>query len=241
MDHKLILTLIIAYTAVGVFIATAIATVLSMFNLINLEKTLQSKLNKIVIAEIVIICLGAFSGFITLSPQKITSKIDTLNIQNKSKIEHIDSIDKINKKLNIQVEKLESEIQQLKSSINIEEFNPRKLIDCSKRENEIVIKIDEPSLISRSPKNIYKIKGKIIFSNSEFSKSYLKSCGIVLYVYGHVYGDAAYRSLKPVKIFDDGSFEGSIALTPGYKTQIYVEASSSNNLSFETSNAHDVM
>lgn len=71
---KLII-LIIAFTCVGVFIATAIASVLDLFNCLKLAPDIRKKLHAILLVEIVGISVGTFSGF--LNPQTIVHKVES--------------------------------------------------------------------------------------------------------------------------------------------------------------------
>jgi hypothetical protein len=61
--HKELITLIIAHTCVGVFVATAVASVLNLFNLVKLAADIRKKLHTALIVEIVAIAVGVFGGF----------------------------------------------------------------------------------------------------------------------------------------------------------------------------------
>jgi hypothetical protein len=63
-----LITLIIAFTCVGVFIATAIATVLDLFNLLQLERGIRKTLHKVLLAEIVVVSVAAYAGFLNPKP-----------------------------------------------------------------------------------------------------------------------------------------------------------------------------
>jgi hypothetical protein len=61
------LELVIAWTCVGVFIATALLTLLAVAGVIQLaDKRYTDRLFKVLIVEIVGICIGAFTGSIEL-------------------------------------------------------------------------------------------------------------------------------------------------------------------------------
>lgn len=75
-----IVLLIIAFTCVGVFVATAVASVLDMFNLLKLAPDIRTKLHVVLIVEIVGICITAFSGLI--SPRAIVKMADALQKDN---------------------------------------------------------------------------------------------------------------------------------------------------------------
>jgi hypothetical protein len=76
--HKELITLIIAYTCVGVFVATAVASVLNLFNVLELAADIRKKLHAALIVEIVGISVGVFGGFLRLNPQPVANKITQL-------------------------------------------------------------------------------------------------------------------------------------------------------------------
>jgi hypothetical protein len=72
--HKELLTLIIAYTCVGVFVATGLASVLDIFNVLTLAADIRRKLHAALIVEVVVIAVGVFGGLLRLNPQPVASK-----------------------------------------------------------------------------------------------------------------------------------------------------------------------
>lgn len=72
--------LIITFTCVGVFVATAIASVLDLFNLLKLASDIRKKLHTVLLVEIVGISLAAFSGF--MNPSKVVKKFDSVQKEN---------------------------------------------------------------------------------------------------------------------------------------------------------------
>lgn len=65
----------IAWTCVGVFAATAVITLLAITNVIALaDKKYRDKLFRVLVVEIVVICVGFFAGLIK-SPQKVESTL----------------------------------------------------------------------------------------------------------------------------------------------------------------------
>jgi hypothetical protein len=76
--HKELITLIIAYTCVGVFVATAVASVLNLFNVLKLAADIRKKLHAALIIEIVAIAVGVFGGLLRLNPQPVANQITQL-------------------------------------------------------------------------------------------------------------------------------------------------------------------
>lgn len=71
--YRDLIVLIIAFTCVGVFVATAIASMLNLFNLLKLATDIRKKLHAVLIVEIVGIAVAAFAGF--LNPKPIVEKV----------------------------------------------------------------------------------------------------------------------------------------------------------------------
>ena len=69
-----LIILIIAFTCVGLFIATAIATALDLFNLLKLAPDIRKKLHAVLLVEIAIVSVAAFKGF--LNPKPIAQQIE---------------------------------------------------------------------------------------------------------------------------------------------------------------------
>jgi NAD/NADP transhydrogenase alpha subunit len=74
MIYRDLIVLIIAFTCVGVFVATAIASVLDLFNLLKLAADIQKKLHTVLIVGVVGIAVAAFGGF--LNPKPIVEKVE---------------------------------------------------------------------------------------------------------------------------------------------------------------------
>ena len=79
--HIEIMKLAIGYTCVGVFITTAIATVLSLFNVINLENEIKSKLNKILLIEVVTISIAIFMGLMNINHNQVVNEVEKTQIE----------------------------------------------------------------------------------------------------------------------------------------------------------------
>jgi hypothetical protein len=82
--HKELITLIIAYTCMGVFVATALASVLDIFNVLKLAADIRKKLHVALIVEIVGIAVGVFGGFLRLNPQPVASKFAELQAKTRN-------------------------------------------------------------------------------------------------------------------------------------------------------------
>ncbi|OQX27546.1 MAG: hypothetical protein BWK80_04735 [Desulfobacteraceae bacterium IS3] len=80
MAHQEIMTLIIGYTCVGVFVATSFITVLSLVNVIKIEHKAKNKLFAVLVVEILTIGVGTFAGF--LNPKPLSDKVESLEIVN---------------------------------------------------------------------------------------------------------------------------------------------------------------
>ena len=76
--HKELITLIIAYTCVAVFVATALASVFDLFNVLKLAADIRKKLHTALIVEIVGIAVGVFGGFLRFNPQPVANRITQL-------------------------------------------------------------------------------------------------------------------------------------------------------------------
>jgi hypothetical protein len=76
--HDLVI-LIIAFTCVGLFIATAIASTLDLFNWFKLAPDIRAKLHSVLVIEIVGICVAIFGGF--LNPKPIAEKVQSQKVQ----------------------------------------------------------------------------------------------------------------------------------------------------------------
>ncbi len=73
-DYPLI-GLIIGYTCVGVFVATAFAVVLDMFGRGRLPSDVRSMLYKALVVEVVVICVGWFASIAKFNPQPVKAEI----------------------------------------------------------------------------------------------------------------------------------------------------------------------
>ena len=78
--HQQLITLAIAYTCLGVFIATAIAAVLDMFNFLRLAPEVRKRLHVVLIIEIVVIAVVSFKGF--LDPSTVVDQVKSINTAN---------------------------------------------------------------------------------------------------------------------------------------------------------------
>ena len=76
LSHDIAL-LVITFTCVGVFVATALASVLNLFNFLKLERDIRKKLHIVLLAEIVVIGTTAFAGVLR-SPTNVIDKANQL-------------------------------------------------------------------------------------------------------------------------------------------------------------------
>lgn len=79
MIYQDLIILIIAFTCVGLFVATAIASALDLFNLLKLAADIRKKLHTVLIVEVVGIAVAAFAGF--LNPKPIVEKVEDQKTQ----------------------------------------------------------------------------------------------------------------------------------------------------------------
>ena len=69
--HAEFIGLIVAYTFLGAFIFTVLITCLSLVGIVKFaDQSQQRKLFGILIVELVVVCLGFFSNFLTFSPER---------------------------------------------------------------------------------------------------------------------------------------------------------------------------
>lgn len=74
--HIAIIQLIIAYTLVGAFCVTAIATVLSLFGIVKFaDKSQQKTLFSVLIVELAGGCVAFFLGFINFNPKAVQKEV----------------------------------------------------------------------------------------------------------------------------------------------------------------------
>lgn len=85
--HHEIITLAIAYTCVGVFIATAIAAVLDMYNVFRLEPEIRRRLYVVLIVEIVVIAVVSFKGF--LDPSTVVEQVKNSKTPTQELLEYV--------------------------------------------------------------------------------------------------------------------------------------------------------
>lgn len=85
--HPIIMQLTIGYTCVGVFVATALAVVLNLFNLIKIEDELKKKLHVVLILEIAALAVVSFSNLIELNPAPATARIEMSAMATADKLE----------------------------------------------------------------------------------------------------------------------------------------------------------
>jgi hypothetical protein len=85
--HQQIITLIVAYTCALVFIATAVAAVLDMYNRLRLEPAIRMRLYGILIIEIAAIAVFSFRGF--LDPKTIVEEVKNNKTPNQELLEYV--------------------------------------------------------------------------------------------------------------------------------------------------------
>lgn len=83
-SHQEIITLIIAYTCVGVFVATSIITVLSLINVLKIDPAAKNRLFAILIVEVIVIGVGTFSGFMKFDTKSLSDKVESLALSEKN-------------------------------------------------------------------------------------------------------------------------------------------------------------
>ena len=70
-SHFVIVKIIIAYTCTGVFVVTAIITILAILGIIRIDHKYLNKLFVILVVEIVVISVGAFSNLMMFDPKPV--------------------------------------------------------------------------------------------------------------------------------------------------------------------------
>lgn len=83
-DHRFIMTLVIGYTCVGVFVTTSIATTLSLLRLVDIDSSVRKRLYQILLLEVVSIALSVWSGFLALDPKPLKEHIEHLETSNQT-------------------------------------------------------------------------------------------------------------------------------------------------------------
>lgn len=75
-SHVAIIKLVIAYTLIGAFIFTVIATCLSLVGIVRFAKhSQQSKLFGVLVVELVIICVGVFANLLQVNPKETQRQV----------------------------------------------------------------------------------------------------------------------------------------------------------------------
>jgi len=69
--------LIIGYTCVGVFVATAVLTILDLARIWPLPQDVRKTLYRVLIVEVVVICVGWFASVLKLNPEQAKEQIST--------------------------------------------------------------------------------------------------------------------------------------------------------------------
>lgn len=75
--HYPLMGLIIGYACVGLFVATIIAAILDLFNIIRLQADIRKKLQTALVIQVVGIAVGWFSGALKFDPTKVQAQIET--------------------------------------------------------------------------------------------------------------------------------------------------------------------
>ena len=70
-----LMQLVIGWTCVGVFVATAVITVLAVVRLITIDDDLRNKLFTALIVEVVVIGVGVFSGLVKLDAEPVNEEL----------------------------------------------------------------------------------------------------------------------------------------------------------------------
>ena len=97
MEAYPLMGLIIGYTCVGVFVATAFAVVLDMFSLWPLPADVRTKLYAALVFEVVVICVGWFASVVKFNPQTAKAQIATEAKQQVVETEVIPLTQKVNR------------------------------------------------------------------------------------------------------------------------------------------------
>jgi hypothetical protein len=71
-----VMQLVIGWTCVGVFICTAVIAILSTIGWVNVDVDFKKQLQKVLIIEIVIICVGVFSGLVKIDPKPVDQQLE---------------------------------------------------------------------------------------------------------------------------------------------------------------------
>jgi hypothetical protein len=79
--HIEIMKLAIGYACVGIFIATAIAAILSLYNILSLESDIKKKLNTVLLIEVVSISIAVFAGLLNLNHKSVMDKVAKTEVE----------------------------------------------------------------------------------------------------------------------------------------------------------------
>ncbi len=85
--HPVLMQLIIGYTCVGVFVATALAVILDLFGWVKIDTGLKKKLHVVLILEIVSIALVTFSDLAKLNTQTASFRINISAVATADKLD----------------------------------------------------------------------------------------------------------------------------------------------------------
>jgi len=110
-----LIILIIAYICVGVFAATALATVLDLFNLLKLARDIRKKLHRVLVVEIGVIGVPWFRGF--LNPKPIIEQKARLESEVSNKESQVSNLEKAADFQQKQVNQFADKIRQLSKVI----------------------------------------------------------------------------------------------------------------------------
>jgi hypothetical protein len=75
IDHEALMRLVIGWTCVGVFVCTAVITLLALVGVLNVEKEVRDKLYTSLIVEIVVIAVAVFAGLIKIDPKPVVQQL----------------------------------------------------------------------------------------------------------------------------------------------------------------------
>jgi hypothetical protein len=84
-DPIYVMRLIIGWTCVGVFIATALASILDLFGFMRLGKDIRSRLHAVLLIEVVAIGISVFAGLVKIDPTPVQ---DTLENQRENSVSY---------------------------------------------------------------------------------------------------------------------------------------------------------
>ena len=78
-DQAYLIQLVIGWTCAGVFVCTAIITMLALVGLVRIDPVMRNRLFAVLVLEIVAVGVGVFAGFVRLNPAPLLSQLEAGN------------------------------------------------------------------------------------------------------------------------------------------------------------------